>query len=250
MKAFFGVALLMLSGAVFAQESIPNGAILSVRLDSTLSLKSKPGEKIEARLMQDVLLPGGGHLKGGSQVLGHVIAVKPASAGSEASVAFTFDKLIVQGHALPIMTDLRAMASPMEVDNAQVPAMGPDRGTPPSAYTTVQIGGDDVVYRGGGHVMDASEIVGEPTSNGILGNVRPNPEGDCRGVVASYDQPAAFWVFSTDACGLYGFAGVHVVRTGRIAPAGQIELSSKGRLKIWGGSGLLLRVTSPNVSAG
>lgn len=248
MKALFCLAVLMLSGAVFAQESVSGGLILPARLDSTVSSKSKTGEVISATIMQDVPLPGGDKIRTGSRIWGHVISAQPNSTAGGWNIVFAFEKLTVQHHTLNIETDLRAMASPMEVDEAQVPAMGPDRGTPPVAYTTVQVGGDDVVYRGGGYVQNASEIVGEPAPDGILGRALPGVSGDCRGTVEGYDQAQAFWVFSTDACGLYGFAGVNIVRTGKTDPLGQIELSSTRNLRIWSGSGLLLRVIHSSVS--
>jgi len=49
--------LLLCSLGLFAQEAIPPGTVLPVQLKSTLdSLKSKPGQTITARIMQDVPL--------------------------------------------------------------------------------------------------------------------------------------------------------------------------------------------------
>jgi hypothetical protein len=251
MKPFLLVALLAFSTQVYAQESIPVGTVLPLRLESALSSKSTPGQPIKARVMQDVPLGQGSKIPAGAKVMGNVVKVTPNSKGAGAEISFKFDRVVFSHHAVPVTSDLRAMASMAEIDDALVPDMGPDRGTPPSAYTTVQVGGDEVVYRGGGHVMDASEIAGEPAPDGILARVRPNSIEGCRGELDP-SQPAqqAFWVFSSDVCGVYGLANVKIVNSGRGNPAGQIVLASeRGNLSIPGGSGLLLRVIGnrPNV---
>ncbi|HEY4878521.1 MAG TPA: hypothetical protein VIH97_05325, partial [Candidatus Acidoferrales bacterium] len=61
--------------------------------------------------------------------------------------------------------------------------------------------------------------------------------------VAGNTREQALWLFSTDACGVYGYSGVLVERAGRSTPTGQITLSSTDpNLKIRGGAGMLLRV--------
>jgi hypothetical protein len=242
MKLFYLIAVLALPAAVFAQETIPAGVVIPARLETTLTSTSKLGEKITARIMQDVPLGSGEKIRAGSRLFGHVIKVGPSQSSSGTNLVLVFEKVIASRRTFSVTTSLRSLASPMEVADAQIPSMGPDRGTAQAVYTTLQVGGNDVVYRGGGHVMNASEVVGEPTPDGVIGRARANPQGDCRAEVGGYDQPQAFWVFSTDACGLYGFADLSIVRTGRTEPLGQIELSSSGRMKVWGGSGILLRV--------
>ena len=65
--------------AMLVAPAIPAGTALPVALNSTLDAKKdKPGEKIEARLMQDVPLPAGGKIKSGSQVIGHIVEVTQA----------------------------------------------------------------------------------------------------------------------------------------------------------------------------
>lgn len=137
----------------------------------------------------------------------------------------------------------------LEVDDAQLPDTGPDRGTPSTAYTTVQVGGDEVVYRGGGHVMDESEdVVGEPIPpDGVLARARPNIVWGCRGQIGDNQQPQALWVFASDACGVYGYPGVKILNSGRDVPVGEIVLGAeRGELNIRGGSGMLLRIVSLN----
>jgi hypothetical protein len=246
MKSVLLVALLAVSTQLYAQDAIPAGTVLPVRLESSLSKKSAAGRLIKAIIMQDVPLANGSKLPAGSTVLGEVVNVASNSSNPGTQITLKFDRVVSSNRTTPLTTDLRALASISEVDDAQVPDMGPDRGTPPSAYTTVQVGGDEVVYRGGGHVMDASEVVGEPVPDGVVGRVRPNTLRGCRGEIDK-QEPAqqALWVFASDACGVYGYANLKIVNSGRDNPLGAIIIAAeRGDLKIAGGSGMLLRVIS------
>ena len=109
--------------------------------------------------MQDVPLSQGSKIHAGAKVAGHVIDVKPANGTNGAQVSIRFDTLIVSKQRVAITTNLRALASMMAVEAAQVPDTGPDRGTSQNAWNTDQIGGE-VVYRGGGPVADGLQFVG------------------------------------------------------------------------------------------
>jgi hypothetical protein len=192
--------------------------------------------------MQDVPLSPGSTIHAGAKVIGRVIDVKPANGGSGPQVSFRFDTLVVSKRRIPIITNLRALASMMAVEAAQLPESGPDRGTSQNAWTTDQIGGE-VVYRGGGPVADGLRSVGEPTYGGVLVHVSAKPGSPCRGEIEGNDRLQALWVFSSDACGVYDFANLAIVHAGRTDPVGEITLASdKGEVNIRAGSGMLLRV--------
>ena len=181
-------------------------------------------------------------IRAGVRVIGHLLDVTPATATSAAKVSFRFDTLEVSKQKIPITTNLRALASMMDVHEAQLPQTGPDRGTSQNSWTTVQIGGD-VVYRGGGPVAHGSEVVGTPTTDGVLSRLRANADGKCRGETDGNDLPQALWVFSADACGAYGFSDLTIIHAGRSNPFGQVTLgSTKGNVEVRSGSGMLLRV--------
>jgi hypothetical protein len=243
MKRIFWLSLIMLSMDLFAQNTIPAGTIVPVALNSSLnSRKVKPGQVITARVMQDVPLSPGSTIHAGAKVIGRVIDVKPANGGTGAQVSFRFDTLVVSKRRIPIITNLRALASMMAVEAAQLPESGPDRGTSQNAWTTDQIGGE-VVYRGGGPVADGLRSVGEPTYGGVLVHVSAKPGSPCRGEIEGNDRLQALWVFSSDACGVYDFANLAIVHAGRTDPVGEITLASdKGEVNIRAGSGMLLRV--------
>lgn len=231
--------MLLFTTALPAQNSIPKGTILPVELNSSLnSGKNKVGQAIWARIMQDVPLPGGAKIRAGTKVVGQVMEVEPAGSGNGASLALRFEEVVISHRRIAITSNLRALASAMEVWDAQIPLTGPDRGTPESAWTTVQVGGD-VVYRGGGPVTSEMEVVGEPTYKGVLART-----SSCQGG-ASDNEPQALWVFSSNACGVYGLRHVSIVHSGRTDPVGEIELASDhGEVKVDKASGILLRVKS------
>jgi len=234
--------LLAMATESFGQNAIPPRTILPLQLNTSLhSRKSKSGQVVTARVMQDVPLPSGGRIRAGSKAIGRVLDVSEARNGRGARISLRFDTLQVSKRRIPINTNLRALASMMDVEDAQIPKTGPDRGTPEDAWTTVQVGGN-VVYRGGGPVAKGLQVVGTPTTNGVLVQVASKPGTPCRGSLGG-DRLQALWIFSADACGTYGFADLTIAHAGRSDPIGQITLATeKKNIDVRAGSGLLLRV--------
>jgi hypothetical protein len=239
-------ALLLLSAAMMAQGAVPAGTILPVSLDKGLNVsKVHPGHEIRAKVMQDV---PGTTIRRGAEVLGHVVEAN-SSGNGPARLEIRFDSVRMRGQSIPIRTNLRAVASFVEVQQAQVPEEEASRGLNPQTWTTEQIGGEQV-YRGGGPVATGITTVGEPTPYGVLGMPRIQTGLGCRGVVSDANQPQAMWLFSTDACGVYGYANIRIEHAGRTDPAGTIVLvADNGRLKLQSGSGMLLRVQESAESA-
>ncbi|MGB7281673.1 MAG: hypothetical protein WBE13_05360 [Candidatus Acidiferrum sp.] len=233
-------------------ETIPGGTILPVRLNSTLSSsKSKPGQIITGRIMQDVPLPTGAVIRAGSKVLGHIVAVTPATGGESVRISLKFDKLISANRVIPVTTDIRAIASFMTVLEAQTPTSGPGEGDVYDWLPTVQVGGD-AVYGLGGPVTSGdnpNEVVGRAVYGGVLSRVRAKEGEKCRGAINGDDHPQALWVFSSDSCGTYNLQHLSIMHAGRTDPTGLIVVASSTRkLKIPEGAGMLLRVVASNQS--
>src|ERR1700751_2698098 len=159
MKSFFLPAILFLiPGAALAQIEVPAGTVLPVTLHGSLSTtKSKSGDFVKARVMQDIPLGEGSKIRAGSYVEGKVISVEAPSSGNPARITFQFDRIVTSKSAVPVTTNLRALASTLEVNSAQSP-MYDDPGSSPYVNNTRQIGGE-IVFRGGGHVMDGHMVV-------------------------------------------------------------------------------------------
>ncbi len=243
MKRMLLSSILLLAAATFAQSTVPSGTILPAKLNSSLnSKKSKAGQMITATVAQDVPLPMGGMIRAGSKLTGHITAAMPAASGAGARLSLQFDSLLTARRRIAITTDLRAIASDRAVEDAQLPETGPDRGTPMNAWTTDQIGGD-INNQGGGSVMRGTKVVGESVPGGVLARISSEPGSACRGEIGDNVQLQALWVFSSDACGTYGFLDLTIAHRGRTQPFGQIVISSeKGDINVRSGSGLLLRV--------
>jgi hypothetical protein len=210
-----------------AAELIPAGTILPVTLNSTLrSDKSASGATMTATVVQDIPLGAGKTLRRGSKVTGHVVeAISPGRGSDESKISFQFDGLQFENRIVPITVNVRALASFMEVEAAQVPTRSED-GVSETAWSLVKIGEDQI-------------------------GVSPAVSAKCGGGGNASNTPQAFWLFSPDACGTYGLGDVQISHSGRTAPVGEVTLSSNHKaVKVYKGSAMLLRVDggSPEVS--
>ena len=222
-----------------ATETIPAGTILPVSLNSNLrSDKSGSGTTIIATVMQDVPLGGGETLRKGSKVTGHVVqATTPGKGSDESKISFQFDQVRLGNQSLPITTTLRAVASRSEVSAAT-----PELSSSEYADNTIQIGGDQISYGEGGPVIVGSQVVGKYTSQGALANVDQDLRTP-RVTIDSNAQPQAFWLFSVNAFGAYGFGDLKILNTGSTEPFGEVTLASSDKpVKLGKGSAMLLTV--------
>jgi hypothetical protein len=224
MKRILWISLIFLASQLSAQSAIPPGTILPVRLNFSLNTrKVRRGQVITARVMEDVPLWSGEKIHAGATVRGHVVDVKRAN---RSQVSLRFDTLVVYKRPMPIITNLRAVAGMMAVEQAQIPNTGPDRGTPENWWATDKVGGESGPF---GRLLRATHKLGTK----------------CRGEVEGNDQLQALWVFSSDACGAYGFTNLEITHAGRNQPVGEITLASNhGDVNVRSGGGMLLRVNS------
>ncbi len=236
--------VLFVSADLGAQTEISPGTILPASLESSISSrKALPGKKVSVRIMQNVPVSGRAVIPAGAKVVGEIISVERASSGSGARVSLRFDTLVVRHRPqVRMSTHLRALASSIDVQSAQISIYGGDRGTPPTSETTVQVGGE-VVYRGGGPVAHGSRRVGVPVPDGVLVRVSGDPTVGCGGEAYRGERVQALWVFSSDACGVFGYPHVEILHAGRTKPLGTVILETRsGDFIIHDGAGVLLGV--------
>lgn len=236
-----------------AQNTIPPGTIIPVELQNSIdSQKSRVGQAVIARVAQELPLEGR-VIRGRIKVLGEITDVKRDSG--QAVVGLRFDRIELGHNKIPITTELRAIASFIAIQDAETPTDAPhDMLNSQYGRTTVQIGGD-VVYHPSGPVQSRTgEIVGTPICGiaecGVLDRVESTPGPKCAGAVAADTHPQAMWVFSADACGVYGLIGLRFQNGSTISQDGQIAFSSDKRVKLPSGTALLLTVTGTQTRAG
>lgn len=246
MKRILAALVVFASSMLVAQTVIPGGTILPVMLDSSIDAKSsKQGQTLKAEVMQDVPLQGSNKLKSGTKVLGEVVAVTPASALDPATIVFRFSQVESNGQKIPILVCLRALASPLEVSSAQI-QYGSDRRSNPTWAQTTTLIGRDVAYRDEGKVFQGKEQVGVSVYAGgwgTLSRISADLDNQCTGAVDGNDRPQALWLFSHDACGVYGYQAL-VTQQGQTSEGRIAIASTTGGLKILKRSGLLLRVVA------
>ncbi|HUO60977.1 MAG TPA: hypothetical protein VMU24_09940 [Candidatus Acidoferrales bacterium] len=231
--ALIPALLVIASAQCFAVVSRPPvGTVLPVRLETTLRAETKPGTEIRATVMQDVALPDGGKIPVGTRLSGHVVAISPNE------VTLQFDSLMVKGNVVPVSTSLRAIAAPLDVQDALTPKNLGERFNTPWEGNTAQIGGE-VAYRDA-ELMDGLKPVGKALADGsVLAPLRASPRG-----CAADPNVQSLWVFSTTACGVYGDMGLSIAHNGKTDPVGQIVLRSEPheKLLVRNGTGMMLRV--------
>ena len=238
------LAAVLMLGSIALGQQIPVGTALPIMLNSGLdSARSRTGDRLNGKLMQDVVLPSGERLRAGSKIEGHVVETSAQPAAGGARVAVRFDRLITGKKQVPISVSLRALASMQDVFAAQLPAGTFDEyGTSISDWTTVQVGGA-AVYLGDATVRDGMEIIGQAPGWGIVtAKLIPAPKRGCTANQSDGKHEQSLWVFSPWACGTYGFDDLSIAHHGNTPPVGTIELTASARFRVRGGSGWLLRV--------
>ena len=201
-----------------AAELIPAGTILPVTLNSALrSDRSATGSTITLTLMQDTPLGSGKTLRRGSKVTGHVVkTITPGRGSDESKISFQFDGLRFQNRTVPITATLRAVASSIEVVAAQIPT-GSEDGVSEVPWSLVKIGEDQI-------------------------HTSPEGSAECGLGSNANHTPQAFWLFSPDACGAYGFGDLRILQSGRTEPREVTLASNRKAVNIEKGSAMLLCV--------
>jgi len=232
------IVVVSIFSAVSLAQALPAGTVLPVSLKSRIeSKKDAAGKKFEGSVMQQVQLIDGRLIKQGARVSGHVISASSTSSG--ANLVLRFDSLENSGQTIPLNVRLLAVASMMSVSEAQAPVNALATSSA-NEWDTRQVGGD-VVWRGRGAAESATGVKGiwlEGSS--VMMQLTPDPDAGCP-AGPGYNFPQSLWVFSSAACGTYGFKDLSIARDSGAKP-GNIELNSQGNIDIRPGSGWLLIV--------
>src|SRR3974390_656632 len=218
-------------------QNIPPGTAVPIQIKTGLNAEADSGgEKNGGRVMQDVPLPNGGKIKEKSSITGHIVRVtKPGPSGS--SMFVSFDAIENDGHETHITASLLAVASYVDISEAQSPINPTSNMDSTSQWTTRQVGGD-VVRRGWGKAGSPGGVMGKwIKGTAVVIRLTPDPKAGCPGGGPGYEIEQAVWVFSSAACGTYGLSDLTIAHSGATSPVGQIELKSRKNLVIRSGSG-------------
>jgi hypothetical protein len=236
-----------LSTASLYGQNLPPGTTIPARLQNTLnSEKDSPGKTFTVKTTQDIPLSDHQVIRKGAKITGHVVAAGSVKNGEhESRLALQFDKLEFSHQRTSIVVGLRAMASFMAVEEAELPTNDTDMG--PANWNTQQIGGDEV-YRGGGPVTNSwGQVVGKPVPDGVMARLVAPRVGTYPSNLhcASDEALHALGLFASNACGVYGFSHLTIDQDGFTQPKGQIALGSSSKsVKVDAGSQFLLQVVN------
>jgi len=229
---------------VQTSSQLPVGLILAARLKDTLKLKDlQTGSIVEMQVMQDTPLPDRDKIPMNALVRGSVVGATRESDGPGVNISFAFTQVADKDQNFSIATSLRAVASYLAVRNAQTPLNGIDTGSPPGWANTVQVGGD-IRYGDGGPVRNRhKQKVGKGVLGGVLVHISANPSLGCDGPIKGEDYLQALWVFSSDACGVYGMKEVRLSHSGNSDPVGEFTLHfEKDDMRLEAGTAFLFEV--------
>jgi len=224
--------VVVIFSAISLAQALPAGTVLPVSVKSRIeSKKEATGKKFEGSVMQEVLSSDGRVIKRGARVSGHIVSA------SDSKLVLRFDSVEDSGQTIPLNVRLLAVASMTSVADAESPVNAvPD--LPTNEWTTRQVGGD-VVFRGRGITKSASGVTGKwLDGSNVLMMLTPNPDVGCENG-PGYERVQSLWLFSSAACGTYGFKDLTIARDESTTP-GNIELDSESNVDIRPGSGWLL----------
>jgi hypothetical protein len=240
-SVFAAVCLFSLSPWLAAQESLPADTTVPVMLTSSITSDTHPDQAVSARVMQPVSVAPNFIIPAGAKVVGRVLE-RNTDSRQGPQISLRFDRIVGRNHEFVATLSLRAIASRMEVSDAQTPKTGPDEATSSYSWTTVQIGGE-VRYGTGAPVMAGDTEVGKGVPEGVVARLFAPKGSACAEGSHNTDQLQSLWVFSSGACGTYGFPDMQIQHSGSTAPLGEIVLISTAKvLKLPSGTGLLLQV--------
>jgi hypothetical protein len=156
----------------------------------------------------------------------------------ESKISFQFDQVRFDNLTIAITTYMRAVAS-----RAAVLAATPELTSSEYSDSQVQIGGDQTSYGIDSPVMVESRVVGKYTRQGVLAYVDQDSGTPSGRTIDDNARLQAFWLFSVNARGAYGFGDLTILHSGSTKPLGEVTLASNGKaVKLGKGSAMLLRL--------
>jgi hypothetical protein len=222
-------------------QALPPSTAIPVRFEHSIDTRNaKAGEKVTAKTIQAIALPGGRTIPKGALLIGHVVILDafhfdltPYAHQKPSTLSIHFDQLQTGDAAIPLNLSIRAIADANDSKDATYPHSSDD--TDHVGMMTL-IGGttfsplNKTIQSGDG------DAIGYNRKDGTF--ARLIASGSCNGT----DTEQSIAIFSPNACGAYGFGGDYLADNGRDG-SGTFTVALRGHsVKLYAGSTALLQV--------
>jgi hypothetical protein len=234
-----------------AQIKIPTGTALPVRfVRSVDAKKARPGDRVTAKTLQLMILPGGQRLPKGTLIVGHVVDARPYHFDPElyarqkaSSISIHFDQIVSGDLTVPVNLSVRAR---LRIRCNRNGPPGPHfQDETDGAGTMILIGGDQFSSFDKTVRDDSGDVIAYNRKDGLFARLLPSddPASKTSRNCGSTSTEQSVAIFSPNACGLYGFGSVSMSHAGR-SGSGTFTLFSRGHpIKLYAGSTALLQET-------
>jgi len=232
------------------QSEVPQGTTFPVRfVRSVDARRAQSGDRVTARTLQVVILPGGQRLPKGTLLVGHVVNAQPYHFNPEpyahqkaSSISIHFDQIVNGDLTLPVNLSVRALANSLQSEWAPRPHYHDETD---GAGTMILIGGLEFSPFDKRVRDDSGDIIAYNRKDGVFARLLASDDAASKTSrnCGSTDTEQSVAIFSPNACGLYGFGGVFMPHAGR-SGSGTFTLVSRGHsIKLYAGSTALLEET-------
>lgn len=222
-------------------QVLPQSTAIPVRFEHSVDTKkAKVGDRVTAKTIQVIALPGGRDIPKGAVLVGQVVALEafhfdqtPYAHQKPSMLSIHFDTLQTGDAAIPVNLSVRAIANTIESREAAYPHLTDDTD---HVGMMILIGGTTFSPLDKMIQSEDGDAIGYNRGNGVF--ARLIASGSCNGT----DTEQSIAIFSPDACGAYGFGGDYLADSGRDG-SGTFTLVLHGHsVKLYAGSTALLQV--------
>lgn len=227
---------------------IPLGSTLVLEFAESVNVKKlKLGEKVKARLAQDLISGGKLVARSGSNVLGHVTEVKRHTKDDpESRLGVVFDKILLKKHhELDFEAIVQALAPPVLRRSR---ADEPDQMMPPGVLSPGSSGPAGGNRSGGHSIAPMTTLNSSVVTLGPYASVQSNPTSNPGDSVGSAKREEIHG--GTPISGGVGMHGVYGMKNLRLAPpaaganSGPAIVSTKANVKLQNGTQVVILVVN------
>ena len=233
-----------------ASVSLSKDTSVNATLLTTLDARhSKPGDRVEAQVAQDVRQDGHVVLKKGSHLTGHVTSAQERSKDhAESSLGVVFDHALMKGgQEMPMNLSIQALAAAASQSSA---SLGEDEGMVASSGSLASSGGagarGGLLGSAGGAVSGASGVAG-----GIAGNAGQAVNGTAGAATHSVTSTAgsagglnAAGQLTSGSSGVFGLQGLNLTSAASNGTQASVVNSTSRNVHLDSGTQMMLQAVN------